>query len=237
MQALDTARHHLQGRSQHPKKVPVKPTTIVALAVGGFAGMAESPLQAQSAAAFQLADVSCTNVDTGPSRYPDPTRHEDVAKFSTVFGDGVRTVGLVGRKDGRWVRLPRFWASLKAWTPEGESVTPISSYSLRAPDPTTGSKLSVNVNAVALNLFSHGNPEVLLKVFVGAPYGYGLHAWVYGAAATDLPMELRVWDVDTRRVVTWRKGLGPALALTDTTTLLGSDCFACGQDPYCAATQ
>lgn len=194
-----------------------------------------SPLlsQTQGGAPFHLVESSCTRVETGPTMYPDPTWPADAAKFTEVFGEDVKVVGVVGRKDGGWRRLPRFWASLKAWPPDGEPVHPVSSYSLRAPDPENGGELYVNVNAVALNLFSHGNPEVLLKVFVGAPYGYGLHAWVYAAAATDLPMELRVWDVVTRRLVVWRKVAGPAVTLTDTTTMLGTDCFACGQDPYC----
>ncbi len=211
--------------------LPRRATTVTAVVACVWA----SPLlaQTQRAATFQLVDVSCTRVETGPTKYPDPTRPADVAKFTEVFGEGVKAVGVVGRKDGGWRRLPRFWASLKAWPPNGQPAHPISSYSLRAPDPEHGGELYVNVNAVALNLFSHGNPEVLLKVFVGAPYGYGLHAWIYAAAATDLPMELRVWDVVTRRLVVWRKAAGPAVALTDTTTMLGSDCFACGQDPYC----
>lgn len=209
----------------------LRATTLAAV----VACLHTSPLlpQTQRAATFQLVDVSCTRVETGPTEYPDPTWPADAAKFTEVFGEGVKAVGVVGRKDGQWSRLPRFWASLRAWPPGREPVNPISSYSLRAPDPKDGAELYVNVNAVALNLFSHGNPEVLLKVFVGAPFGYGLHAWVYAAAATDLQMELRLWDVDTRRLAVWRKPAGPAVALTDTTTMLGTDCFACGQDPNC----
>ena len=193
-----------------------------------------APLTAQTvrpSAAFELVDVSCQKTKVGSTvYYPDPSRDQEM--FDRVFGEGVRVFGVVGRRDGGWTRLPRFWATLKAWKPDGSAAHPVSSYSLRVPDPKDR-RLYENVNAVAINIFSHGNPEVLLKVFVGAgPFG-GLDAWVFAAAATDLPMELRLWDVMTYRLATWRKGPGPAVALTDTTTMLPSDCFACGQNPWC----
>ena len=191
------------------------------------------PLPAQtvrSAAPFQLMDVSCTSVQTGPTSYPDPSTHDGLEKLQEVFGENSRPIGIVGRRDGgNWTMLPRFYAVLRVWPGNGKPpASNIASYLLRAPD-----RQRENLNAVAINVFSLHNPEVLLKVFVGAgPFG-GLDAWVFAAAATDLPMELRLWDVDTRRLATWSKGGGPATALTDTTTMLGSDCFACRQDPYC----
>jgi len=214
----------------------VKPTA--AIVTVALVALVSPPLRAQqAAAAFSLADVSCTKVDTGPTKYPDPTWAADAPKFDQVFGAGAKPIGLVGRRDSNyWTRLPRFWATLTVWPGGGkEPVGNIAAYMLRAPDPETGERYH-NLNSAAINVFSVDNPEVLLKVFVGAPYGYGLQAWVYAAAATDLAMEIRVWDVDTRRLATWRKGAGPAIALTDTNTMLGTDCFVCGQDPWCAAT-
>lgn len=243
--ACYTAEHHFPEAVASEKGIAIASekgiamlslrATALAAAVAGFCA---SPLlsQGQRPAAFQLADVSCTKVDTGPTKYPDPTWAADVPKFDRVFGEGATPIGLVGRRDSNsWTRLPRFWATLTVWPGDGrQPVNNTASYMLRAPDPKTGERYH-NLNAVAINVFSLDNPEVLLKVFVGAPYGHGLQAWVYAAAATDLPMELRIWDVDTRRLATWRKRPGPAVALTDTTTMLGTDCSSCGQDPYCAA--
>jgi len=176
---------------------------------------------------FRLVEARCTSERTGPTKYVDPAEIAGAESLRRVFGEGSRPIGIVGERApgaGGWSRLPRFFADLRVWA-DGKMHSNGATYMLR--------DRQYRVNSIAMTVFSTGNPEVLLKVFVGAPYGYGLQAWVYASAATDLPMELRVWDVDTRRIATWRKGAGPAIALTDTETMLGSDCWVCGQDPWC----
>lgn len=186
-----------------------------------------------SEASFVLAEVSCTDVGTGPTRYVDPDEHKGARQLKQVFGQDARPIGIVGtrgRPFGRtiWTSLPRFWADLKVWVNSEEHRN----------GPTYMLSYQGQTNSIAMTIFSVDNPEVLLKV-LRCPYaqssagGCWAGYWIYAAAATDLPMQLRVWDVTTGRLATWRKVEGNAIALTDTTTMLGSDCHICGQDPFC----
>ncbi len=130
-------------------------------------------------------------------------------KVYPVYGDKVRFDG----GQWRWQSVARFYvmfdlAGADGWQ-ESQRVAAGFNRTGRAED---GSVETGRFDWLVPFVFSAGNPEALVK-FMDAGDSYD-HFWLFVSAATDLPSVLRVWDATTGLVYVWRRGRGPAVALT-----------------------